>query len=140
MYIHIWYIYLIHKMALCWFHPWKGKQNVDFISEKVKKKKCWFHPWKGEKNVDLILEKVKKKCWFHPWKGKKKCWFHPWKGKKKYWFHPWKGKKNVDFIPEKAGVWKYWNILLVPRQVIWKKLLVRTKSYLSCFFFVFFFL
>jgi len=27
-----------------------------------------------------------------------------------------------------AGVWKYWNVLLVPGQAIWKKLLVRTKS------------
>ena len=34
-----------------------------------------------------------------------------------------------------TGVWKYWNILLVSRQVIWKKLRVRTKSYLSWFFF-----
>ena len=33
-------------------------------------------------------------------------------------------------------VWKYWNILPVPGQVIWKKLLVRTKSYLSWFFII----
>jgi hypothetical protein len=32
-----------------------------------------------------------------------------------------------------TGVWKYWNVLLVPGQVIWKKLLVRTNSYLFCF-------
>jgi hypothetical protein len=33
---------------------------------------------------------------------------------------------------DKSGVWKYGNVVLVPEQVIWKKLLVRTKSYLSC--------
>jgi hypothetical protein len=31
-------------------------------------------------------------------------------------------------------MWKYGNVLLVHRQVIWKKLLVGTESYLSCFF------
>jgi hypothetical protein len=33
-----------------------------------------------------------------------------------------------------TGVWKYGNVLLFSGQVIWKKLLVRTKSCLSCFF------
>ena len=34
-----------------------------------------------------------------------------------------------------SGVWKYGKVLLVPGQVILKKLLVCTKSYWSCLFF-----
>ena len=36
-----------------------------------------------------------------------------------------------------AGVGKYRNVPLVPGLVVWKKLLVRTKYYLSWFFFTF---
>jgi hypothetical protein len=40
----------------------------------------------------------------------------------------------VKFSKFSTRVWKYGNVLLCPRTNIWKKLLARTKSYLSCFF------